>query len=75
MKKWSENGVCGEFRVCGKKWGKEGNGWPVVGGDGGEVPRWCVGGVGNDGVVWMWCSEVFRGRETEMEGEKGCTAG
>jgi hypothetical protein len=33
---------------------------------------WCVSGVGNDGGG---VDVVFGGRETEMEGEKGCTAG
>jgi hypothetical protein len=71
MKKWSENGVCGEFCVFGKNGEKRemgGRRWMVM------VER-CCGGVGNDGVVWMWWLNVFGGRKTEMEGEKGYTAG
>jgi hypothetical protein len=47
-----------------RKWGNRR--WCVVVDKG---QQWCVGGGGNDEVVWMWCLEVFRGRRDE-DGEK-----
>jgi hypothetical protein len=59
----------GSFGLCGKNGGKEKMGEPTVVRGGGERPAMVCRWWGNDGVVWMWCLEVFGGRR-DGDGEK-----